>query len=233
MSEYPINISYSDKDGGYIADIPDLESCSAFGQTPEEALAEVEKAREAWLKEAMETGKPIPPPNYRQTTLQVSRIEEILFERMGHSMDMTIKLAQWGITVLIGLQTAIFFVRKDMLIRVEKLLGAKYDPLLLPWSFHFIGTFFLLIIASIFCFLTYRATERYRHYKKQLVNISQKSIEDIPVSRYFRKLILSFFFVFPAIDILIRIYLSLLEIWYKSEKVNIWNSIWYFWPPEF
>jgi hypothetical protein len=28
----------SDEDGGYIADIPDLEACSAFGTTPEEAL---------------------------------------------------------------------------------------------------------------------------------------------------------------------------------------------------
>ena len=31
MSDYHINIFYSDEDGGYIADIPDLESCSAFG----------------------------------------------------------------------------------------------------------------------------------------------------------------------------------------------------------
>ena len=42
MSDYHINIFYSDEDGGYIADIPDLDSCSAFGATPEEALAEVE-----------------------------------------------------------------------------------------------------------------------------------------------------------------------------------------------
>ena len=40
MSDYHINIFYSEEDGGYIADIPDLESCSAFGETPEQALAE-------------------------------------------------------------------------------------------------------------------------------------------------------------------------------------------------
>lgn len=39
--------SYSEEDGGYVADIPDLEACSAFGRTPEEALREVEKARTA------------------------------------------------------------------------------------------------------------------------------------------------------------------------------------------
>ena len=44
MSDYHINIFYSEEDGGYIADIPYLESCSAFGDTPEAALAEVERA---------------------------------------------------------------------------------------------------------------------------------------------------------------------------------------------
>ena len=52
MKNYHINIFYSDEDGGYIADIPDLESCSAFGETPDKALHEVEIAKEAWLKVA-------------------------------------------------------------------------------------------------------------------------------------------------------------------------------------
>ena len=45
---------------GYIADIPDLDACSSFGNTPEEALAELEKAKEAWLGAARELGKPSP-----------------------------------------------------------------------------------------------------------------------------------------------------------------------------
>jgi predicted RNase H-like HicB family nuclease len=40
MRDYHINIFFSEEDGGYIADIPDLVSCSAFGETPEKALAE-------------------------------------------------------------------------------------------------------------------------------------------------------------------------------------------------
>lgn len=70
MSEYHINIFRSDEDGGYIADIPDLEACSAFGATAEEALAEVEKAREAWLEVARQSGKPIPAPRYRPPARQ-------------------------------------------------------------------------------------------------------------------------------------------------------------------
>jgi len=37
VKDYHINIFWSDEDGGYIADIPDLEACSAFGSTQAEA----------------------------------------------------------------------------------------------------------------------------------------------------------------------------------------------------
>ncbi len=73
MKEYHINIFYSEEDGGYIADIPDLEACSAFGKTPEDALREVERAKAAWIEAAKEAGKPIPPPRYRPVIYQVGR----------------------------------------------------------------------------------------------------------------------------------------------------------------
>ena len=65
MKDYHINFLYSEEDGGYIADIPDLKACPAFGATPEEALKEVEIAKAAWLVAARQAGKPIPPPTYR------------------------------------------------------------------------------------------------------------------------------------------------------------------------
>ena len=63
--DYHINIFWSDDDGGYVADIPDLEACSAFGTTAAEALAEVQRAKDAWLEAARSSGKPIPVPRYR------------------------------------------------------------------------------------------------------------------------------------------------------------------------
>jgi len=36
MKDYHINVFWNAEDGGYIADIPDLACCSAFGDTPEE-----------------------------------------------------------------------------------------------------------------------------------------------------------------------------------------------------
>jgi len=73
MRDYHINIFYSEEDAGYIADIPDLDSCSAFGETPEQALEEVEKAKGAWIEAARQSGKPIPPPRYRPVIYQVAR----------------------------------------------------------------------------------------------------------------------------------------------------------------
>jgi predicted RNase H-like HicB family nuclease len=65
MSAYHINLFFSDEDRAYVADVPDLEACSAFGATAEEALAEVERAKQAWLTAAQEAGRPIPEPRYR------------------------------------------------------------------------------------------------------------------------------------------------------------------------
>ena len=60
MSDYHINIFYSDEEGAYVADIPDLESCSALGETPERALAELKLAKAAWLEAARESGQANP-----------------------------------------------------------------------------------------------------------------------------------------------------------------------------
>lgn len=72
MKDYHINIFYSEEDEGYIADVPDLAYCSAFGESPSQALAELEKAKAAWLEAAREANKPIPPPRYRPAIYQAA-----------------------------------------------------------------------------------------------------------------------------------------------------------------
>lgn len=74
MSDYHINIFFSEEDGGYIADIPDLLHCSAFGKTPEQALAEVLKAKAVWIEAAKAEGKPVPPPSFRPVIYQVAKV---------------------------------------------------------------------------------------------------------------------------------------------------------------
>jgi predicted RNase H-like HicB family nuclease len=74
MKDYHINIFFSEEDSGYIADIPDLPYCSAFGETPEQALAEVLKAKKVWIETAKAEGKPVPPPSFRPVIYQVSKV---------------------------------------------------------------------------------------------------------------------------------------------------------------
>ena len=74
MKDYHINIFYSEEDGGYIADIPDLPRCSAFGERPEDALQEVLKAKAAWIEAARAEGKPVPPPSFRPVIYQLTEV---------------------------------------------------------------------------------------------------------------------------------------------------------------
>jgi predicted RNase H-like HicB family nuclease len=64
--KYAIEIFYSDEDTGFIAVVPELPGCSAFGETEEEALREVKAAIELWLKVAREDGREIPKPGCRE-----------------------------------------------------------------------------------------------------------------------------------------------------------------------
>jgi predicted RNase H-like HicB family nuclease len=54
MNRYAIVVFWSDEDETWVADVPDLKSCSAFGHSPEAAVAEVRVAMEAWLAAARE-----------------------------------------------------------------------------------------------------------------------------------------------------------------------------------
>jgi predicted RNase H-like HicB family nuclease len=65
MTDHHINVFHSEEDGGYIAEVPDLPGCSAFGRTPEQAVAEVAVAKQAWIDAAEAEGRPIPEPHYR------------------------------------------------------------------------------------------------------------------------------------------------------------------------
>jgi predicted RNase H-like HicB family nuclease len=65
VPHYYIDVFYSEEDGCYIANVPDLKYCSAHGETPEEALAEGKIALELWIESCLEDGDPIPEARYR------------------------------------------------------------------------------------------------------------------------------------------------------------------------
>ncbi len=63
---YEIDIFWSDEDEAFIAVVPDLPYCSAWGDTYETALEEARVAIRGHLKVAEKYGDPIPEPNSRQ-----------------------------------------------------------------------------------------------------------------------------------------------------------------------
>ena len=65
MHQYHINVFYSKPDDGFIADVPDLLGCTAFGKTPQEAMQGIMAAMESWLEKARANGEEIPKPQYR------------------------------------------------------------------------------------------------------------------------------------------------------------------------
>ncbi len=66
MYRYAIEIFYSEEDKGYIAVVPELPGCSAFGETEEDALEEIKKAMELWLETAKKEGREIPQPRGKE-----------------------------------------------------------------------------------------------------------------------------------------------------------------------
>lgn len=60
--KYEIDVFWSDEDGCFIARMPDLENCAAWGDTHEEAVAQAHVAIQADLTSRRRAGDPIPDP---------------------------------------------------------------------------------------------------------------------------------------------------------------------------
>ena len=67
MSElrYPVVVSpLSQEDGGgFLATVPDLPGCMSDGNTPEEAITNVQDAISCWIEAAQDVGRPVPAPS--------------------------------------------------------------------------------------------------------------------------------------------------------------------------
>lgn len=60
--KYAMVVAFSDEDRGYIATVPELPGCSAYGDTEEEAIREVKVAASLWLSAARKARRKVPEP---------------------------------------------------------------------------------------------------------------------------------------------------------------------------
>ena len=61
-SRYTLELFYSEEDGGYIAVVPELPGCSAFGESEGDAIREVKIAIDLWIETAKKENREIPQP---------------------------------------------------------------------------------------------------------------------------------------------------------------------------
>jgi predicted RNase H-like HicB family nuclease len=66
MHKYAIEIFYSEADEGYIAVVPELSGCTAFGENEEDTLSEIKIAIDLWLETAAKEGIKIPIPKGKE-----------------------------------------------------------------------------------------------------------------------------------------------------------------------
>jgi len=66
-NKYSIHIFWSKDDQGFIAEVEELDGCSAFGETQEEALKEIKVAMKAWIDSMVQNGETLPEPRLKET----------------------------------------------------------------------------------------------------------------------------------------------------------------------
>ncbi len=93
--EYRIVVRYSEEDEGYIAVVPELRGCSAWGETEPETIEAVKKAASAWLESAQANGIEIPVPLDKQPVsgryalrMPPDLYRELVFEAKAHGLSL-------------------------------------------------------------------------------------------------------------------------------------------------
>lgn len=63
--KYELVIYWSEEDGAFIVEVPELPGCMADGATYEQAVANAQRVIAEWIETARELGRPIPQPKGR------------------------------------------------------------------------------------------------------------------------------------------------------------------------
>jgi predicted RNase H-like HicB family nuclease len=64
--KYEVIIYWSEEDGAFVAEVPELPGCIAHGATHQKALSSVGKVAELWIDTAREFGRAVPEPKKRR-----------------------------------------------------------------------------------------------------------------------------------------------------------------------
>jgi hypothetical protein len=133
--------------------------------------------------------------------------EEILREEIRALREIILKLYQWGVAFIATLQTAIFFIRREVLNGLIESGRLPKGSLLPAWRYFF-GTGVVFLIALFFTTLSRSASVRYQWYQAQLQEKITSGVKE-PESNagrisQLRLIILGIYFLFPSLDLIGR-----------------------------
>ena len=133
--------------------------------------------------------------------------EQWLREEIRANRIMILELMKWGVVVLSGVTSSLYFVRRDVAKHLAA-LGALPSYGTVPPGRWFIGTLFLTMIASIFSVLTTYVMKRHVGYRTQLLKrrLSYSRIQERETGGRIKYLHYFLFFAFPAFDLVLWFY---------------------------
>lgn len=82
VTDYKITVRWSESDNAFLAEVPALMNCIAFGHSPQVAICEVLQAADRWLLTTAHGGEMIPCPDVPSFAEQ--SLEELNMEICKH-----------------------------------------------------------------------------------------------------------------------------------------------------
>lgn len=129
-----------------------------------------------------------------------ARREEILWEEFPNVRGQLFRTFEWGVTVLASLQTANFFLQREMKVALKLPEEAP-----LPTRGFLIGFIIITIVSIIFCYLISLVGNRFRNIRQQLIESDFYKIDHVPLSKFARSSAFTVFLAFPAVNLVIRL----------------------------
>ena len=133
--------------------------------------------------------------------------EGVVREEIRHISTLTLRIFQLGITLLVALETALGFLRKEWLEYLLKQHLLPEGTVLLPRMAYGIGTVMLLVVAIVFTIMCSMGVNRHRWYLGELSRVRVSSLAEPPAPRRWLQILLfAAFFFFPLLDLLVRVW---------------------------
>jgi hypothetical protein len=139
--------------------------------------------------------------------MNAENAEKNIWDQIRSLTMVQVRLCQWGVTTLVGLETAIVFIRKDYIDMLKLPSGTP----LLPRQ-QLVGTFVLFVVAFMFFMMSRWISHRLLYYMEALRKLPQqypgvdiRIYPEIPQDRSVRYYPRILYFFFPCFDLFLYV----------------------------